>query len=450
MNRQARSNVRAFRGMTLSLAMALAAAGGLAMTIPSGDANAMQRSKKGKEEKAPAMELSNEFRTGYGEVAKLIEASDFPAAQARIDQLAAASTTPDEKFLSGNLYLQLGGKTKDTALQRKGLKLALESGKTPAADIGRFNYFAGSFAYEAKDYAEARQYFKAAVDSGYTENQIGALYAESYFQDDMAQQGLAALNQAIEAEKAAGRTVPENWYRRAAAVALSKKLPSETSEWFRKLVVAYPSATNWRDALIVFRDSASYEAQANLDVMRLMREADVLTDLPMYKEYVENAGAGRLPGEVIAVIDEGRARNVIPAADAYLDEQYSMAKDRVSGDRSSLPDAERDGMKASTGTTALATADAYLGYDQNEKAAMLYKAAIEKGGIDKDRALTRLGIAETRLGNYDAAKQAFSQVTGVRKPLADYWTLWIDGETSASAAAPATAAEETAAAEPTT
>ncbi len=72
------------------------------------------------------------------------------------------------------------------------------------------------------------------------------------------------------------------------------------------------------------------------------------------------------------------------------------------------------------------TADAYLGYGDYAKAAELYKLALTKGGVDASTANTRLGIALARSGQKDAALQAFGLVTGARKPIADYWTIWLN------------------------
>lgn len=427
---------RSSRPARLSLAMALAigALGTGSLVAPVSPAHAAKKQK----EEAPKYDLSKEYRESAAATQKLIEGEDGAAAKAALEATSALAQNPDEKFLTGQFYIQLGGKLKDPSLQRKGLEMSLASGKTPAADVGRFNYFIGSMAYQDKDYAAARQFLKAAMDAGYAENDIGAVYAEAFFQDNMMEEGLAALKQAIDTSVAAGTKPPENWYRRGTAIALKSKSPS-TATWTQMLVSAYPNSTNWRDALVIFREDASYGAQENLDLMRLMRRADALESERDYAEYVENADPGRLPGEVVSVIDEGRAAGKIQPNSSFFNDQYSLAKGKVAADKASLPAAAADAKTAKNGLTALGTADALLGYGDIEQAASLYQLALDKGGIDRDRALTRLGIANAYMGNYDAANAALAQVGGVRKPLAEYWMMWTKqkmGGDAAGASAP--------------
>ena len=73
---------------------------------------------------------------------------------------------------------------------------------------------------------------------------------------------------------------------------------------------------------------------------------------------------------------------------------------------------------------------------------MLFRSqtAMTKGGIDMPRAQMGVGIARVGQKDWDGAKAAFASVNGSRKPIADFWTLWINQQAlaSAPAAAPAT------------
>src|SRR3546814_11132725 len=55
------------------------------------------------------------------------------------------------------------------------------------------------------------------------------------------------------------------------------------------LVSAYPSADNWRDSLIIFRDTGKLDDQATLDLMRLMRAAGAMKGEADYYEYANSA-----------------------------------------------------------------------------------------------------------------------------------------------------------------
>ncbi|MBC7158750.1 MAG: hypothetical protein H5U21_01715, partial [Porphyrobacter sp.] len=56
----------------------------------------------------------------------------------------------------------------------------------------------------------------------------------------------------------------------------------------------------------------------------------------------------------------------------------------------------------------------------------MFALALEKGGVDRDRNLTRLGIAQAKQGKMAEAKASFEQVSGVRAPVARMWALYAD------------------------
>jgi hypothetical protein len=436
--------MRRISHFNLALALTLAGATGLSMLAP---VEAVHAAKKKKEE-APKYELSKEYREAYVAAQSSMEAGNLAEAKTQADAIAAMAANQDEKYLAGQLYLMLGGKMSDTSVQRTGLEMSLDSGRVAPADAANYNFYIGNFAYADKDYAKARQYLNEAFRLGYSnlETEAEALLAEAYFQEDMNQQGLKILADAIAARETAGKEVPINWYKRGISVAYNANLGAESTQWAKLLIAAEPNKQNWRDALTIYRNmNDSLGSQESLDVMRLMRRADALAGERDYAEYVEFADVRRLPGEVKSLLSEGQSKGAINTSNSFFAEQLSLANDRISADRASLGDAERDAAAASNGTIALGTADAHLGYGNAEKAQMLYKTAIEKGGIDTERAQMRLAIAAADAGDYATAKQEMAKVGGARAELASFWMIWLDQQMapqSVTAAAPVAASVE--------
>ncbi|QJB68202.1 hypothetical protein [Parasphingorhabdus halotolerans] len=422
----------------LSLAVALATAGTLAVTAMPQEA---QAAKKKKEEKAPKIEISKEIRPQVAAIQTAMAAEDATPAKPLIEALLAQPLTGDDQFIAGQLAIQLGAKLKDTTLQEKGITASLASGKTSAEQAPSFNFFAGNFAYSAGRFAEAQQKFQVAYDLGYRQNNIGALIAEAYFKQNKFQQGLTALSRAIDAEKAGGAKADQDWYRRGAGIAMNSKIPGASAEWTYKLVEAYPTGENWRAALSVFRDSATPKLtdQENLELMRLMRKADAMASERDYFEYADAAGPRRLPGEVVSVLEEGLANGDVPSSSAYVKETLAQARATLSSDRASLGASERDAKSSGNGKIALATGDAFLGYSDFKKAAEMYRLAISKGGIETARAQMGLGLAHVGQSDWSGAKDAFASVTGNRKNIANFWALWIDQQALGGAPAVAEA-----------
>jgi len=232
----------------LSMAVALAAVATLAVATAPQEA---QAAKKKKEKKPAKVKLSKEIKPKGAAIQEAMAGETPATAKPLVEALLAEPLVGDDQFFAGQLAFQLGSKLNDAELQEKGINAFLASGKTDAAQVPIFTFFSGNFAYGAGRYAEAQQKFQAAFDAGYRKNSIGALIAEAYFKENKYQQGLAALNRAIQVESATGGKAEQAWYRRGAGVAMKSKIPGASAEWTYKLVEAYPTAVNWRAALSV-------------------------------------------------------------------------------------------------------------------------------------------------------------------------------------------------------
>ena len=58
----------------------------------------------------------------------------------------------------------------------------------------------------------------------------------------------------------------------------------------------------------------------------------------------------------------------------------------------------------------------------------MYQLAVQKGGVDRERALTRLGIAQVQQNKLEAAKATFAQVSGERAAVARMWSAYIESK----------------------
>ncbi|NJS13638.1 MAG: tetratricopeptide repeat protein [Sphingopyxis sp.] len=170
----------------------------------------------------------------------------------------------------------------------------------------------------------------------------------------------------------------------------------------------------------------------------MMRSAGALKERPEIQEYAALATENGLPGEVLSMIDEVRAQGSIPANDARFNEIYATQKARTAGDKAALDADAAKGAALPTARRARGTADALMGYGDYAKAAALYQVALDKGDPEADLVRLRLGVAQHRAGNHDAAKATLATVGGTRKRLATLWTTHIkQKQAPAAPAAPA-------------
>lgn len=412
---------------TLALAVAALAAGTPALAA-----------KKEAPAAAPAgfqPQLGKPFRAAAGPVQVALKAQDTAAARTQIDALAATATSPDEKFYVAQFRLQLAGMLKDQKAQAVAIDEMLASGSTGVNETpGKYQYFSGLFAYQANDYTKASQQLKLASDAGYKADDLGIMLADSSFRTGQPALGAAAADKAFADKKATGQPVPEAWYRVVVSQSYKAKDYTATNRFMRQLVTAYPTPSNWRDALVLYRDSAKLDPVVATDVFRLMRAAKALDGERDYYEYALYADQRGLPGEAKSVIDEGYALGKAPRTSKAIADIYAVSSTKVAADRASLAKSETAAGAAATGKIAANTGDAYLGYGEDAKAAALYRIALQKGGVDADAVNTHLGIALARQGQSAEAKTAFTAVKGTRAEIASYWITWIDQKSGTPAA----------------
>jgi hypothetical protein len=356
-----------------------------------------------------------------------------------IDKVIAAAQTPDDKFVGGQIYLQFGGIASDPATQAKALLMMLDSGKTPAEDVGKFSFYAGSISYDNKDYPAAARLLGAAVAAGYKQNQAELLLADSFFRDAKVPDGAAVLIKALDEHAASGTPAPEDWYRIGLGDVYRAKLAPQSLEIGSRFVAVYPKPEYWGAVISIVRDLGGYASSDTLDLMRLMNRTHSYAEKQDYIEHVADVDPRKAPAEALAVIAEAMASGKVDASNSFLTEAKQIASNRLAADKASLPALERDA-RAPTASLVLtlAAADAFLSYGENGKAADLYKLALGKPGADLSRINLRLGIAQIDAGDVAGALDSFGKVDGPRKPIARLWAVYAKSK-AAPAAAPAPA-----------
>lgn len=388
---------------------------------------------------APAPKLGKAFRNAAAPVQEAVKVANYPDALAKLSAADAAATTPDEKFLAAQFRYQIAVAQKDQAAQATAIDAMMASGGAPATLAPQLTIASANSAYTAGNYPRAIQLLTQARAQGNTSNDVLLLLAESHFKTNQIPAGLAFVEQAVAAEQTAGKKPPEAWYARAASMAYKAKLMPQTAKWTREQVRAYPTRENWRSALVIYRDAQTLDDQLNLDLYRLMQTTKSLAGERDYFDYASLANERGLPGEAKTVIDEATAAGGTTASSPSLKQLQTAVRPKIAGDRASLAASERTATAAATGKQAASTADAYLSYGDNAKAATLYQLALSKGGVDADAVNTRLGIALARSGQKEAARAAFANVKGPRSEIAQFWTLYLDAPAATAASPSATA-----------
>lgn len=370
-------------------------------------------------------ELSREERAAFLALSTALEAKNYPAATAALATAQSAARSSHARYLASALQLRLGIETANLGLQSTAIDAMIESGAVPAAELPQL------YRNQAALLQNQAKYDKAEASlTRYTElapNDADALAALSQIKDSRRKprEAVALIGRAVAVRKAAGQPAPESWYKRALNLALMQQMAPQSLEFARELVSAYPSPVNWRDALSVYRDVAKPDAATAIDAWRLTRMAKALGGERDYLMFAQALSSAGLAGESKSVLDQGVATRMIDPAKPVFKELIANSTRQAAAERAGLNAKQSAALAAATGAPALAAADAFLAAGEHAKAVPLYRAALQKGGVDAGIVNLRLGLALALADNRAEAETAFRAVTGSRAELAALWLAWL-------------------------
>ena len=433
-----------FRSMP---ATAMAAVLGCALMTTAAPAAAQdkpkkEKPKKGEEAKGGGISVSKGFMPAAKKMEDASKAKDVAALQAALAEGASTATSPDDKYLTGFYQLQLGILNKDQALQAQGLDAMLETGKAPAESVGVYNFYSGNFAYGAKNYTKAIQRLEAAKAAGSTEAALAPMLMDSYLNGGQIDKGWEIAKAGIDSARAAGARPSEELYVRPAQAFQKANRTNEMLDVLTMRVQDYPTPATWRNTLYILLQQAQGDKELNLDILRLMRATNSMTQRPEYLEYAALATEAGYPGEVVALVKQGQNSGAIPKTDAHFGGILETQGPRAATDAAAVAADAGKPSTLSNPKAARATADALVGNGEPAKAIPLYEAALQAAPTD-NVVQFRLGVAQALAGQGDAAAASFAKVQGNRQRLAQLWAIRAKAGAPTAAAAPAAATPAT-------
>lgn len=388
-------------------------------------APALAQAQQAQQAQAKQFSYSAEERAALAPVQAAIAAKDYATATAGLAAAQAAAKGADARYTVGRFQFDIGVATNNQQLQAQGIDAMLASGASPAIDLPALYQNQGALAAGLGDYKKAEAAFTRLVQVAPADAEALAKLAEVKSDLGKPAEAIALYDRAIEVRAATGQPAPESWHKRGLNIAYTARQP-ESIKLAQALVRAYPNKQNWRDALLIYRDLGQLDQAMALDLLRLMRSSNALAGERDYYQFASELQRGGLPGEVKGVMEEGVAARMIDPAKADAKALIDWARRESASDRPTLGAQETRAMAAATGTNAMKIADAYFGYGDYAKAAALYRAALQKGGVDANVVNTRLGMALAHGGQKAEAEAALRAVTGPRAQLASYWLLWLN------------------------
>jgi Flp pilus assembly protein TadD len=392
---------------------------------------AAAKQKKEDKDAAPKFMPSPDFQKPAVAVDTAIKAKDFATAETQLAAAEPLAKTDDDRYFVGIFHLQIATGKNDNAGVAKALDLLLVNPKTPPETLGMYNNVRGGLALDAKQNAEAIPYLLKARQLGIASSDLSVSLARAYAATGKTNEAIAELDKAIAAEAAAGRKAPEAWYGFAATNSFAARDLPAAEKWLARQLKEYPKSATWQTGVLNYRkitdpNGTLFTKGQKLELYRMMRTTQALTDQGDYYRYAQAAVDAGFPWEAVSAIDAGRASGKITAGNPDVARVYKTAKDSIAME--STPAVYETRAKAATvGAKVLEGADVNLAAGNYAQAVELYGAALAKGGVNASDVNLRLGYALANLGRKDEAKAAFAKVSGA--PLGDiaqFWTIWLD------------------------
>lgn len=399
-----------------ALAMAFALAGGAAVStsvVPVA---------------AAAQDYTKEFVQAYQPVADVVNAEDGDVASIipQLDTLEALAQTADDRDALGGLMVTAGGKASSIETQRRGLEMRLAAGKLPPEAVPQYYWYLGNFALRMEDYNAARDALNAARAAGWTDDDPVGLIAETYYQQDDATGGVNFIENEVNSAVAAGAVPPANWMLRGLVTAYNTDNVDAATKAGLMLVEHQPSQTHWLNALQVANALADVDESVQLDILRLMRVTDTLTDDSEYVRYIRAADPRIMSNEIGGLLADALREGLFEANDPYVQDVRSTLDSRMAGDRAEAPSMVAEAEADASGESAMLAGDVLLSLSDWAGAEAMYAMAAEKGGaeVDINLALLRTGMMQARQGKGAEAVATLSQVTGPRELPAKFWAAY--------------------------
>ncbi|HIJ62367.1 MAG TPA: tetratricopeptide repeat protein [Rhodospirillaceae bacterium] len=371
------------------------------------------------------------------EVGKPLQAAqEFIRQKGYKDALAKvreAETVPDRTAYETVLIEQLRGIAAagagDQATAIRSFETLIAGGQLSPAEQLRFSEAIAELAYQAKDYRKTITWTDRYYKQGGTDARLRKFVAQAYYlQGDFAN-AAKELQDQIDAEERAGRTVPEEQLQLLASAYLKQNDGVGYAAVLEKLVASHPTPDYWADLIRRVTTRSGFADRLRLDVGRLALNAGAVNTSGRYVELTELALQAGLPGEAKAIIQKGTAVGVLGLGNGADTDRQKRLRDLATrsaeDDLKALPANEKEASAARDGTGLVNTGLDYIGHGQLEKGISLIEQGIRKGGLKHpEDAKLRLGVAYLAAGHKDKAIQIFRSVDG-SDGTADLARLWI-------------------------
>ncbi|HEV7633659.1 MAG TPA: tetratricopeptide repeat protein [Steroidobacteraceae bacterium] len=359
-----------------------------------------------------------------------VQAKKWPEALAKLQEAQGiAGKTPYDAYVTNQLLAFVYARQNNYPEAAKAMEAQIESGFVPPAEQAVLFKGLASVYYQQKNYAKSADYGQRLIKSGGGDGDTYTLVAQSYYLDKKYSETIKFLKDYISDVEKRGQTPKEQSLQLMSESYTKMNDNAGATAMLEKLVSYYPKPNYWDNLLFGLMRAEGNGDKLTLNIYRLMLETNTLKQPQDYTEMAQLAIEQGTPGEAQRVLEKGFAANVFSEQRAKDSNARLLesAKKAATADQASLAKFETEAKNAKTGEADVRLGQAYLSFDQYDKAAEAIQRGIAKGGLKStEEAQILLGIAQIKLKKSDDAIKSFKAVKDgdpkyVR--LANLWAL---------------------------
>jgi tetratricopeptide (TPR) repeat protein len=370
-----------------------------------------------------------------------MQKEDWETARAKVAEAEAIEKRNDfDNFQIDEFKTVLAVRSDDLAGAAQTIERMLASGfMTPEQETERLGHLTRIYS-RLENYDKALEYGKRWQEaSGGTNLDAQLLVADANYRKDNFDAAIAEMQKAFEIAQAQGAPVKEPWLQILLHSYAQKEDEANVEATLEKLVRQFPKQEYWRQLMGTLHARDESDDRVTLATYRLMNELGVLPGPDDYIEMAELANEQGLPGEAVKTMDQGFANKVLEKARDLprVKSRHEEFRKLAAGDRKQLATDEKEAKAARNGEPDAALGNAFLSYDQYDKAVESLQRAVQKGGLKRaDEVQIALGRALLKLNRNAEAAQAFQAVPQNSKlaRIAQLWALYAEQQAGTAGA----------------
>jgi hypothetical protein len=308
------------------------------------------------------------------------------------------------------------------------MEAQLETGKGSEQEQAKLMKSLSTVYYQIKNYPKSAEYGLKAIKAGQNDAETYTLVGQSYYLQNKYQDTVKFLNDYVSDLEKRGQTPKEQTLQLISESYIKLNNNEGSTATLEKLVSYYPKPNYWSNLLYTLMRAEGNNDRMTLNVYRLMLDTNTLKQPSDFTEMAQLAIESGTPCEAQHVIEKGMAENVFTdARDKDRNQRLlESSKKSCTADQAGIAKFETEAKAAAGGEADVRLGQAYLSFNQYDKAAEAIQRGITKGQLKQpEEAQILLGIAQLKRKQADDATKAFKAVkSGGDAKMARLANLW--------------------------